>query len=61
MRFVIDVVFLDRRGVIIASHSHVTPWRWAREKKAYATLEWTAGAIHRHGLKVGEQLAWSDS
>ncbi|WP_297388337.1 DUF192 domain-containing protein [Acidiferrobacter sp.] len=61
MRFGIDVVFVDRQGVITALYAHMAPWRWVREKNAYATLEWVAGAIHRHRLKVGEQLVWSDS
>ncbi len=61
MRFAIDVVFLDREGVIVAARAHVAPWRWARGKGAYATLEWAAGAIGRYGFEVGQRLQWGGS
>ena len=57
MRFAIDVVFLDRDGVIVAIVPHLRPWRIAMARAAHACLELDAGGAQRFGLVTGRQLA----
>lgn len=56
MRFTIDVVFLDRDGVIVAVVPHLRPWRVAGARRAHACLELAAGGASRFGLTVGRCL-----
>lgn len=57
MRYPIDVVFLDRAGVIRKSVAHLSPWRIALCRGASQTLELAAGEIHRQGLRAGLSLS----
>lgn len=57
MRYPIDVVFLDRAGVIRKSVAHLSPWRIALCRGASQTLELAAGEIHRQGLRAGQSLS----
>lgn len=57
MRYPIDVVFLDRAGVIRKSVAHLSPWRIALCRGASQTLELAAGEIHRRGLHAGLSLS----
>lgn len=54
MRFPVDVVFLDRVGVVLAIHRNVVPWRVAfGPRRGHATLELPGGACT---LQTGETL-----
>lgn len=53
----IDVVFLDRRGVIRRIVPRLKPWRAAAYVGAYQTLELAAGEAARLGLQAGQSLA----
>src|SRR5690348_1368943 len=44
MRFLLDVVFLDRDHKVVGVRHELRPWRVAGAKGAYATLELPAGA-----------------
>jgi len=57
MRFAIDVVFLDRDGVVLAVVPHLAPWRLAAARRAYACLELAAGSAGQHGLAPGRRIA----
>lgn len=57
MRHPIDVVFLDRAGVIRRIVSRLKPWRMAICFSAHQTLELAAGEAERLGLVQGESLA----
>lgn len=60
MRFAIDVVFLDREGVVLSVVPALLPWRVAAAWRAHACLELAAGGAARLGLAPGrciEQLA----
>jgi tetratricopeptide (TPR) repeat protein len=59
MRAPIDVVFLDRDGVVLAVRERLAPWRFAQCLRARHTLELAAGAIAALGLRAGERLRWS--
>jgi uncharacterized membrane protein (UPF0127 family) len=55
MRFAIDVVFLDRRGRVLAFYPSLPPWRhtWIH-LRAWSVVEAPAGALA--GLRIGEEL-----
>lgn len=57
MRTPIDVVFLDRRGVIRKIVPRLKPWRAAGYPGAWQTLELAAGEASRLGLQAGQSLA----
>jgi uncharacterized protein len=57
MRFPIDVVFLDRDGVVVGIRHNVAPWRAAFARRAHSTLELAAGEAGRAGVEVGDRLA----
>jgi uncharacterized membrane protein (UPF0127 family) len=58
MRFPIDAVFVDKKGVVVKTYRRLLPWIgmvpfvWRADKVA----ELPVGAIDRHGIKVGDQL-----
>ncbi len=57
MRTPIDVVFLDRAGIIRKIVPRLKPWRWAVCPGAHQTLELAAGEGARFGLQAGQSLA----
>ena len=61
MRFVIDVVFVDRQGGVLKGVADLKPWRIAARPGAYAVVELNAGAIRRSELKVGDRLSLRES
>lgn len=56
MRFVIDVVFVDRAGKIVKICRHLRPWRIAFALGAFATFEFAAGWADASDVQVGDQL-----
>ena len=60
MRFPIDIVFVDKAGVVVKVISHLKPWRVALGGKgARNALELPAGAAA--GINVGEQIAFESA
>lgn len=57
MRFAIDVVFIDRDGVVLAVVPHLAPWRVAAARRAHACLELAAGRAADAGLCAGTRIA----
>lgn len=58
MRFPIDVIFLDRQGVILKVVHALKPCRQAGAFKAHYTLELAAGSAQQHNLHLGDILQW---
>lgn len=58
MRYPIDVVFLDRDGVVLGCREAVKPGRFRMQPGARSALELAAGAIRRHAIQPGDTLAW---
>src|SRR6266516_1227667 len=58
MRFPIDAVFIDKKGVVVKTYERLLPWIgivpfvWRADKVA----ELPAGSIRRHVIKPGDQL-----
>jgi uncharacterized membrane protein (UPF0127 family) len=57
MRFAIDVVFVDRDGVVLAVVPRLAPWRVAAARRAHACLELAAGVAAVLGLEPGRRIA----
>lgn len=58
MRYPIDVVFIDRQGVVVGCHESVKPGRFRMQRKARSALELAEGGIRIHSIKPGDRLAW---
>ena len=57
MRFPIDVVFVDRSGVVLKIVRQMGPWRIAAAWGAHATIEFAGGAIAgARDVSVGDRL-----
>lgn len=56
MRYAIDVVFLDGRGVVLRLCPQVRPWRLRSCWRAAEVVELAAGEIERLGLNIGDRL-----
>lgn len=58
MRFPIDAVFVDKKGVVVKTYERLLPWIgmvpfvWRADKVA----ELPAGTIRRHVIRPGDQL-----
>lgn len=55
MRFAIDAIFLNARGIILSTH-HLRPYKIAFERRATSCLELAAGEVNRRKLLVGMQI-----
>ncbi len=59
MRFPIDALFLDERGVVVSLAEELKPNRgWARHRGAHQVLEVRAGTVKKLGIKVGDTIVW---
>ena len=62
MRFAIDVVYLDKDYKILKIVTNLKPWIGLSVcRKAWATLELTAGEAERCSLAVGKKLVRKES
>ena len=62
MRFAIDVVYLDKDYKILKIVKNLKPWiGLSMCRKAWATLELTAGEAERCGFAVGKKLIRKES
>jgi uncharacterized membrane protein (UPF0127 family) len=59
MRFAIDVVFLDERGIVVRAIASLKPWRATRiHRHARAAVELPPGTIERTATSEGHRLAF---
>ncbi|HUO06639.1 MAG TPA: DUF192 domain-containing protein [Candidatus Binataceae bacterium] len=57
MRFAIDIVFLDRNGVVLKIDHDLKPWRVSSMVfRARRALELAAGAASRSQTQIGDQI-----
>lgn len=57
MRFTIDVIALDNRGVVIDRAVHLKPWRIRLPRRGtVGVLELPAGSCERSGTAVGHRV-----
>ena len=57
MRFTIDVVFVDRQGIVLKLSRSVRPWRIRVAIGAFAALELAAGSLDRVEILKGDRLS----
>lgn len=60
MRFSIDLVFVNRAGVVLKTRRGVKPWRISLCLGAFATVEMAAGALDVVEIEQGDRLTLSD-
>ena len=56
MRFPIDVVFVDRDGVVVRVVTDLPPWRMAASFRAHAVIEMMAGSVLYRDILPGDRL-----
>ncbi|MDA3864111.1 MAG: DUF192 domain-containing protein [Deltaproteobacteria bacterium] len=62
MKIPLDVVFIDKKGVITAICHQIKPWRLSRyHPEAFGVLELAAGKATRVELKVGDRLDFQEN
>ena len=57
MRFPIDIAFVSRDGLIVSMRSALPAWRIALSLRAYAVIEFPAGALARSDTRAGDVLS----
>ena len=62
MKFAIDVIALDQRGVIIDRVVHLKPWRIRLPRRGTAgVLELPAGTLDRSGTRIGHRIEFAQA
>ena len=57
MRFSIDMLALDRNGVVVDAVSELKPWRIRLPRRgSYSVLELTAGTLVKTQTKIGHRI-----
>ena len=56
MRFAIDIVGVDREGMVVKIRANVPRRRIVLSLKAFAIVELPAGSVARTNLKLGDHL-----
>jgi uncharacterized membrane protein (UPF0127 family) len=56
MRMPIDVAFVDREGRVVRLVREMKPWNAALSLRAHAAIEFAAGSLRSHDLKLGDRL-----
>src|SRR5262245_46486192 len=54
MRFPIDVLFINKEGVVVKIVRDMGPWRIAGAIRARAVVEVAAGSLHDRDVRVGD-------
>ena len=57
MRFPIDILFVDRRGLVTAVAPDVAPWRLRLSMRAFATIEFPSGTLAQRETRRSDVLA----
>lgn len=59
MKYPIDVVFLDKKGIVLKIVHNLSPMRMAACKNAIISLELLAGDVEKAKIHTGMQLNWN--
>lgn len=60
MSYPLDVLFLDRDGLILKAVHNLYPWRLTCSLKARTTIELAAGQTQLLKIAKGDRLSWQD-
>jgi uncharacterized membrane protein (UPF0127 family) len=59
MRFAIDVIFVDRKGIVVGLVKEIKPWMMSKLYwQAYGCLELPVGTIDATTTAIGDQLSF---
>lgn len=58
MTYAIDVIFLDKNGLVLKVIENLAPLRMAMCKGAIVSLEMRAGSARRANIQIGLTLTW---
>lgn len=58
MHYPLDLVYLDRAGVVLGWRERVAPWRFSACRRAAATVEFHGGALAELQPRLGERWHW---
>jgi uncharacterized membrane protein (UPF0127 family) len=58
MRYVLDIVYLDRNQKVIKCVPNMVPSRMSMALNAKSVVEMAAGVIEANGIKPGDKLEW---
>lgn len=58
MKYSIDIIFLDKSGMVLKVVENLLPMRIATCKKAKVSIELLAGEAEKLRIELGTQLAW---
>ena len=58
MNFAIDVIFVNRKGIIVKIIPTLKPFRFGMAFGAYSVLELRAGEAGKIGITTGSHLLW---
>jgi uncharacterized protein len=61
MRFPIDVLFIDRDGIVRRIVSDLSAWRLAAEVRARTVIELAGGTAAMHDVRAGDRLYLASS
>jgi uncharacterized protein len=61
MRYAIDVVFVNRAGLVLKVVHQLGPWRAAWCWGACAAIELAAGQAQARGITAGGRISWRDT
>jgi uncharacterized protein len=61
MRFPIDVLFVDRKGIVRRVVSDLRAWRMAADARARTVIELAGGVAARHDVRPGDRLYLASS
>lgn len=59
MKFTIDVVFIDKKGIIVHLEKALKPFKISKYVwKAYAVIEFAEGTIEKQGYQIGQKISY---
>jgi len=61
MTYPLDLVYVDRGGVVCKLVQGLKPWRFSASLHGYATLEMAAGMLEATGIRLGDVLVWREN
>jgi uncharacterized membrane protein (UPF0127 family) len=60
MTYPLDLVYIDRQGVVCKLVRGLKPWRFSGSLSGHATLEVCAGVLETTGIRLGDVLVWRE-
>ncbi|MCP3668885.1 MAG: DUF192 domain-containing protein [Gammaproteobacteria bacterium] len=61
MKYALDIIYINRKGVIKKTVSQMRPRRVSLCLGAHGTIELKSGTIDRIGIKIGDRVEWQQN